>query len=165
MSYNQSRALQYNLQSPLTPQIISKGEKSELRKDLQLYLYLVANTLWIHSFNLQKRFGIGDRGTGFDSKDVAKIRVYILIQIVNPFIPTVPTCAVRETASLGIMGDPRVPPLNPSETIVLSVNICQEWLLQLLLNYGSYMGLERRMNKFTVQLPDCRVIFLFMSCR
>ena len=36
----------------------------------------------------------------------------------NPFFPTVPTCAVRETASLGIMGAPRVPPLNPSETIV-----------------------------------------------
>ena len=34
-------------------------------------------------------------------------------------MPTVPTCAVRETASLGIMGAPRVPPLNPSETIVL----------------------------------------------
>ena len=28
------------------------------------------------------------------------------------------TFAVRETASLGIMGAPRVPPLNPSETIV-----------------------------------------------
>ena len=28
--------------------------------------------------------------------------------------------AVRETASLGIMGEPRVPPLNSSETIVLS---------------------------------------------
>ena len=28
------------------------------------------------------------------------------------------TCAVRETASLGIMGEPRVPPLNPAETIV-----------------------------------------------
>ena len=39
---------------------------------------------------------------------------------VNPFVPTVPTFAVRETASLGIMGAPRVPPLNPSETIVLS---------------------------------------------
>ena len=36
----------------------------------------------------------------------------------NPFFPTVP-CAVRETASLGIMGEPRVPPLNPSESIVL----------------------------------------------
>ena len=31
----------------------------------------------------------------------------------------VPTFAVRETASLGIMGAPRVPPLNPSESIVL----------------------------------------------
>ena len=38
----------------------------------------------------------------------------------NPFMPTVPPFAVRETASLGIMGEPRVPPLNPSETIVLS---------------------------------------------
>ena len=38
--------------------------------------------------------------------------------VVNPFFPTVPTCAVRETASLGIMGPPRVPPLSPSETIV-----------------------------------------------
>ena len=37
---------------------------------------------------------------------------------INPFFPTVPTCAVRETASLGIMGIPRVPPLNPSESIV-----------------------------------------------
>ena len=31
--------------------------------------------------------------------------------LINPFFPTVPTCAVRETASLGIMGAPRVPPL------------------------------------------------------
>ena len=38
---------------------------------------------------------------------------------VNPFFPTVPTCAVRETASLGIVGEPRVPPLNSSVTIVL----------------------------------------------
>ena len=30
------------------------------------------------------------------------------------------TFAVRETASLGIMAAPRVPPLNPSESIVLS---------------------------------------------
>ena len=37
-----------------------------------------------------------------------------------PFVPTVPTFAVRETVSLGIMGAPRVPPLNPSESIVLS---------------------------------------------
>ena len=28
-------------------------------------------------------------------------------------MPTVPTFAVRETASLGIMGTPRVPPLKP----------------------------------------------------
>ena len=31
----------------------------------------------------------------------------------------VPTFAVRETAYLGIMGEPRVPPLNPSDSIVL----------------------------------------------
>ena len=41
-------------------------------------------------------------------------------RLINSFMPTVPTFAVRETASLGIMGEPRVPPLNPSETIVLS---------------------------------------------
>ena len=35
------------------------------------------------------------------------------------FRKQVPTFAVRETASLGIMGEPRVPPLNPSEMIVL----------------------------------------------
>ena len=40
--------------------------------------------------------------------------------IVNPFVPTVPTFAVRKSASLGIMRAPRVPPLNPSESIVLS---------------------------------------------
>ena len=33
--------------------------------------------------------------------------------------PVRSTFAVQETASLGIMGAPRVPPLNPSETIVL----------------------------------------------
>ena len=36
----------------------------------------------------------------------------------------VPIFAVRETASLGIMGAPRVPPLNPSETIVFSEHEC-----------------------------------------
>ena len=35
-------------------------------------------------------------------------------------LPVRSTFAVRETASLGIMGEPRVPPLNPSESIVLS---------------------------------------------
>ena len=34
--------------------------------------------------------------------------------------PVRSTFAVRDTASLGIMGAPRVPPLNPPETIVLS---------------------------------------------
>ena len=45
----------------------------------------------------------------------------ILIYGQMPRLHTVrSTFAVRETASLGIMGEPRVPPLNPSETIVLS---------------------------------------------
>ena len=30
--------------------------------------------------------------------------------LVDPFFPTVPTCAVREIASLGIMGESQVPP-------------------------------------------------------
>ena len=38
--------------------------------------------------------------------------------------PVRSTFAVRETASLGIMGAPWVPPLNPSETIVLSEHYC-----------------------------------------
>ena len=41
----------------------------------------------------------------------------ILTHLCPPFGSTF---AVRETASLGIMGEPRVPPINPSETIVLS---------------------------------------------
>ena len=60
--------------------------------------------------------------------DLEKVYIYYIyiysddrqpIHHFNPFMPTVPTFAVRETASLGIMGAPRVPPLNPSETIVL----------------------------------------------
>ena len=39
---------------------------------------------------------------------------------VGNYIVTSFLFAVRETASLGIMGAPRVPPLNPSESIVLS---------------------------------------------
>ena len=38
----------------------------------------------------------------------------VRLHFFNLFIPTVPTFAVRQTASLGIMGVPRVPPLNPS---------------------------------------------------
>ena len=53
------------------------------------------------------------------SRDDGVDRVNVVYNF-NPFFPTVQTCAVRETASLGIMGEPRVPPLNPSETIVLS---------------------------------------------
>ena len=34
-----------------------------------------------------------------------------VVTLVNPFFPTVPTFAVRETASHGIMGAPEVPPL------------------------------------------------------
>ena len=46
------------------------------------------------------------------------IDICMHIYMFNPFVPIFPTCAVRETASPGIMGAPRVPPLNPSETIV-----------------------------------------------
>ena len=52
--------------------------------------------------------------------------ISVLACIITHFYPPlrfcnqVPTCAIRETASLGIMGEPRVPPLNPSETIVFS---------------------------------------------
>ena len=50
-----------------------------------------------------------------------KIQIHELdtYKYINPFMPTVPTFAVRETAAVGIMGAPRVPPENPSETIVL----------------------------------------------
>ena len=57
----------------------------------------------------QQRSGIAVRETG--------VR-HVIGSLFNPFFPTVPTFAVRETASLGMMGAPRVPPLNPSETIV-----------------------------------------------
>ena len=46
--------------------------------------------------------------------------------IINPFVPTVPTFAVRETASLGIMGEPRVPPLNlimPRDAVSRTANV------------------------------------------
>ena len=52
--------------------------------------------------------------------DDVRLNTPPLVSSFNPFVPTVPTCAVRETASLGIMGEPRVPPSNPSESIVLS---------------------------------------------
>ena len=45
------------------------------------------------------------------------LRPYALTHLCPPLRSTF---AVRETASLGIMGAPRVPPLNPSETKVLS---------------------------------------------
>ena len=43
-----------------------------------------------------------------------------LQQLTHLCRPVRSTFAVRETASLGIIGEPRVPPLSPSETIVLS---------------------------------------------
>ena len=48
----------------------------------------------------------------------AQTSAYICI-VCGLFRPVRSTFAVRETASLGIMGAPRVPPLNPSESIVL----------------------------------------------
>ena len=49
----------------------------------------------------------------FDLKE--NLKLYFLteenttLHVLNPFVPTVPTFAVRETASLGIMGAPEVP--------------------------------------------------------
>ena len=58
---------------------------------------------------------------GFPQGSVIAHILFLLYinELLNLFVPTVPTCAVRETASLGIMGAPRVPPLNLSESIVL----------------------------------------------
>ena len=50
--------------------------------------------------------------------------ICILSDLTHLCLPVRSTFAVRETASLGIMGPPRVPPLNPSELIVLS---CDAW--------------------------------------
>ena len=47
------------------------------------------------------------------------INIYLYIYGNKFQLSSVLTFAVRETASLGIMGAPRVPPLNPSESIVL----------------------------------------------
>ena len=44
----------------------------------------------------------------------------------NPFVPTVPTFAVRETASLGVMGAPEVPPLC-RETQSLGQQMLERW--------------------------------------
>ena len=48
------------------------------------------------------------------------VYVNVLVSLTHLCRPVPSTFAVRETASLGIMGAPRVPPLNPSESIVLS---------------------------------------------
>ena len=66
---------------------------------------------------------MSDRCCFFKNKQVAELSPQnkasrlILTHLCPPLRSTF---AVRETASLGIMGAPRVPPLNPSETIVLS---------------------------------------------
>ena len=51
-------------------------------------------------------------------RSVNKIKT-ILNSLTHLCRPVRSTFAVRETASLVIMGAPRVPPLSPSETIVL----------------------------------------------
>jgi len=43
--------------------------------------------------------------------DLYKLSWLSFSPCLNPFLPTVPTCAVRETAPLGIFGAPEVPPL------------------------------------------------------
>ena len=48
------------------------------------------------------------------------ISEHIYVRSFNPFFPTVPTCSVRETASLGIMGPPLKPVRDDSALRALS---------------------------------------------
>ena len=70
----------------------------------------------------------------------------------NPFVPTVPTFAVRETASLGIMGTPRVPPsCRETQSVgqqMLNAAVGKNGLtLQQFLPYG-WLVLMRRVDLF-----------------
>ena len=90
---------------------------SKSRKNLSFFLISkcgFGKALFILPRRIYKSFGIGNH-----FKSTLKNYIFSVEYIFNPFMLTVPTFAVRETASLGIMGEPRVPPLNPSETIVL----------------------------------------------
>ena len=58
---------------------------------------------------------------------------------INPFLPSVPTFAVRETDDSRHNGGNSGPPLNPSETIVLSEHYRlggKNWISNLLLQGG-----------------------------
>ena len=66
-----------------------------------------------------------------EEKSVGRIEfVFTLTHLCRPVRSTF---AVRETASLGIMGAPRVPPLNPSESIVLSLLYLHSGLFSIML--------------------------------
>ena len=59
---------------------------------------------------------MGWRDDGVVTRDARLLFMFTLTHLCRTVRSTF---AVRETASLGIMGEPRVPPLNPSESIVL----------------------------------------------
>ena len=83
------------------------------------------------SLTLMDLLTFSDRGSGgrpYKKLESPRSRVAVYVTAAMPFFqvslthlcrPVRSTFAVRETASLGIMGEPRVPPLNPSESIVL----------------------------------------------
>ena len=81
--------------------------------------YLLLRTLFSNDQNSPHWFILNEKYIGFFPSMLFHLSNICTPCHLNPFVPTVPTCAVRETASLGMMGAPRVLPLNPSETIVL----------------------------------------------
>ena len=74
------------------------------------YNYIFINILYIYIYVYMKKIYIYIYFAQFYNS---------ILVVVIPHTDRKHTFAVRETASLGIMGAPRVPPLNPSETIVL----------------------------------------------
>ena len=70
--------------------------------------------------------------TVIQGMSLAGFNVVILTHLCRPVRSTF---AVVETASLGIMGAPRVPPLNPSESIVLSSILQRNRLMHYALVY------------------------------
>ena len=69
--------------------------------------------------NLEKQLEWGIRLYVYKIVSKGHSRRSSSLNLTHLWAPLRSTFAVRETASLGIMEGPRVPPLNPSETIVL----------------------------------------------
>ena len=72
--------------------------------------------LLLHRESSSSRMRIISISYIYDIQMIWWISIHIISHLCRPVRSTF---AVRETASLGIMGEPRVPPLNPSESIVL----------------------------------------------